>query len=80
MEPRSLTINTRKMKKIALLLIKIYQKLSKYTPRVCRFYPSCSEYTKQAIIKYGFLKGCYLGILRIIRCHPLNSGGFDPVP
>lgn len=68
------------MKKIAIILINIYQKFSKYTPRVCRFHPSCSEYTKQAIIKYGFLKGCSLGILRITRCHPFNPGGYDPVP
>lgn len=67
-------------KKFALILIKIYQQFSKYTPRICRFYPTCSEYTKQAIIKYGFLKGCALGILRIGKCHPLHEGGFDPVP
>lgn len=68
------------MKKIALFLIKIYQSISKYTPRSCRFYPTCSEYTRQAIIKYGFFKGCFLGIKRIIRCHPFNPGGYDPVP
>lgn len=68
------------LKKASILLINIYQKLSKPLPRVCRFYPSCSEYTKQAIDKYGFLNGCRLGILRIIKCHPLNPGGFDPVP
>ncbi|MFH0703215.1 MAG: membrane protein insertion efficiency factor YidD [bacterium] len=68
------------LKNFTIFLIKIYQNLSKYTPRICRFYPTCSEYTKQAIIKYGFLKGCYLGILRITKCHPLNSGGVDLVP
>jgi len=67
-------------KDLAILLIKIYQKFSKYTPRICRFYPSCSEYTKQAIIRYGFVKGCFLGILRILKCHPFNEGGYDPVP
>ena len=66
-------------KNIAVFLIKIYQKISKYTPKVCRFYPSCSEYTKQAILKYGFLKGSALGILRIIKCHPFNPGGHDPL-
>lgn len=68
------------LKKFALFLIKIYQFFSKYTPRTCRFYPTCSEYTKQAIEKYGFLKGGWLGIKRICRCHPLNKGGYDPVP
>lgn len=67
-------------KKFALLLIKIYQKISKYTPKVCRFYPSCSEYTRQAIEKYGLLKGGWLGLKRICRCHPFNPGGNDPVP
>lgn len=68
------------MKKIFLFLISIYQKISKHTPPVCRFYPTCSEYTKQAIIKYGVLKGVWLGIKRILRCHPGNEGGYDPVP
>lgn len=68
------------MKQILLGLIKIYQYFSKFTPSVCRFYPTCSEYTKQAIIKYGVLKGGWLGIKRICRCHPGNPGGYDPVP
>ena len=68
------------LKKIALFLIKIYQFFSKYTPKTCRFYPTCSEYTRQAIEKYGFWKGGWLGVKRICRCHPLNKGGYDPVP
>ena len=68
------------LKKLALFLIKIYQSISRYTPRVCRFEPTCSEYTKQAIEKYGVLKGGWLGLKRICRCHPLNEGGYDPVP
>lgn len=68
------------MKKIILFLITIYQKFSRLTPSVCRFYPTCSEYTKQAILKYGVLKGGWLGIKRIARCHPGNEGGYDPVP
>lgn len=68
------------MKKLILFLISIYQKISKLTPSRCRFYPTCSEYTKQAIIKYGIIKGGWLGIKRICRCHPLNEGGYDPVP
>lgn len=68
------------MKQILLSLIKVYQYFSNFTPKVCRFYPTCSEYTKQAIEKYGILKGCWLGFKRICRCHPGNPGGYDPVP
>jgi putative membrane protein insertion efficiency factor len=68
------------LKKIVLFLIKIYQKLSSLTPPRCRFYPTCSEYTKQAIIKYGLFKGGCLGLKRICKCHPLNEGGYDPIP
>ena len=68
------------MKKIILFLISIYQSISKLTPSVCRFYPTCSQYTKEAIIKYGVLKGGWLGVKRILRCHPKNPGGYDPVP
>ena len=68
------------LKKLVLFLIKIYQKISSLTPPRCRFYPTCSEYTKQAITKYGLFKGGLLGIKRICKCHPLNDGGYDPVP
>ena len=68
------------MKKVLLFLINIYQKISSLTPPRCRFYPTCSEYTKQAIIKYGIIKGGWLGVKRICKCHPLNEGGYDPVP
>jgi len=46
----------------------------------CRFYPSCSQYTYEAIDKYGIFKGCWLGLKRVVRCHPLSKGGHDPVP
>ncbi|MCI0396498.1 MAG: membrane protein insertion efficiency factor YidD [Chloroflexi bacterium] len=69
------------MKQIALLLIRIYQKtLSRVLPPSCRFTPSCSHYGYEAIAKYGFVKGGWLAMKRISRCHPLNPGGYDPVP
>jgi putative membrane protein insertion efficiency factor len=69
------------MRALALLLITAYQKLlSPMLPRSCRFYPSCSEYAKQAIQKYGIVRGGWLALKRIARCHPGSSGGLDPVP
>jgi putative membrane protein insertion efficiency factor len=69
------------MRSVALALITAYQKLlSPMLPRSCRFYPSCSEYAKQAIQKYGVVKGGWLALKRIARCHPGNPGGLDPVP
>ena len=67
---------------VILLLIKAYQKtLSKaLPPNTCRFYPTCSHYTYQAVFKHGALKGGWLGVKRIARCNPFNKGGFDPVP
>ncbi|ACZ00590.1 membrane protein insertion efficiency factor YidD [Streptobacillus moniliformis] len=66
------------MKKILISIINFYQKyISRHTPRVCRFYPTCSEYSKQAIIKYGALKGSFLAIKRILKCHPFHPGGND---
>lgn len=69
------------LKRLALLLIRFYQlTLSRVLPPSCRFTPSCSVYTYQAIDKYGFFKGGWLGVKRISRCHPFNPGGYDPVP
>ena len=68
------------MKKIVIFLISLYQRyISRYTPRTCRFHPTCSEYSKQAVIKYGVIKGTYLAIKRISKCHPFNDGGYDPL-
>ena len=71
------------MKKLFIKLINGYQKfispLFKSVGVNCKYYPSCSEYMKQAIIKYGSLKGIYLGIKRILRCNPFSKGGYDPL-
>ncbi len=69
------------MKRIFMALIRGYQRrISPLFPPSCRYYPSCSEYTYQAIEKYGALRGGWMGIRRISRCHPWNPGGYDPVP
>lgn len=65
----------------AIILIRTYQKvLSPLLGQRCRFYPSCSQYTLEAIQEWGLAKGTWLGMKRLSRCHPLNEGGFDPVP
>jgi len=69
------------MKKIFLLLIRFYQNLiSPLLPPSCRYVPTCSEYSKQAIIKHGAIKGFWLTLKRILKCHPWGGSGFDPVP
>ena len=71
------------MKNIFIFLIENYQKhISLFLESKgikCKFYPSCSEYTKQAIIKYGAFKGSLLGIKRILKCNPFSKGGYDPL-
>jgi len=71
------------MKKLLIWLICKYQKyISKWLTSKninCKFYPTCSEYTKQAIEKYGAGKGVFLGIQRILKCNPLSKGGYDPL-
>ncbi|WP_069292896.1 membrane protein insertion efficiency factor YidD [Fervidobacterium thailandense] len=69
------------MKKIVLYLIKLYQRyISPLKPPTCRFKPTCSTYTYQAVERFGFIKGLLLGFWRILRCNPLSAGGYDPVP
>lgn len=69
------------MTAIAVALIRLYQlTISRMLPSTCRFYPSCSEYTKQAIEQRGLVRGGWLGVKRLARCHPFNPGGYDPVP
>jgi uncharacterized protein len=67
--------------KLMVGAIRLYQKtLSRSFPPSCRFYPSCSQYTLEAIVKYGPFKGGWMGAKRIMCCHPLHPGGYDPVP
>jgi hypothetical protein len=69
------------LQRALLTAIRFYQRaLSPLSPPTCRFTPSCSEYTAQAISLHGSLRGCWLGLRRIVRCHPFGSSGFDPVP
>jgi putative membrane protein insertion efficiency factor len=66
--------------KVSMGLIRLYRSyLSPMLPASCRFTPSCSLYTLQAIEKYGAPRGILMGVLRVLRCHPFSKGGFDPV-
>lgn len=67
------------MKHILIILIRVYQILALGAPKTCRYYPSCSEYSLQAIAKYGVIKGVFKSFLRILRCNPFFPGGYDPV-
>jgi putative membrane protein insertion efficiency factor len=69
------------LRKIPIGIIKIYQTvLSPMLGPTCRFHPSCSYYTIDAITEHGMIEGTWLSIKRILKCHPLNDGGYDPVP
>jgi putative membrane protein insertion efficiency factor len=68
------------LKTVLIALIKGYRRFISplFQPR-CRFYPSCSAYFIQALEKYGFFKGTWLGVRRLLKCHPFNPGGYDPL-
>ena len=71
------------MKKIAVSLINFYKKyispMFKFYGIECKYYQTCSEYCRQAIEKYGFFKGIFLGFIRILKCNPFSKGGYDPL-
>ena len=72
---------SNKVNKFLLILLKGYKKwISPILGPRCRFYPTCSEYMYEAIIKYGLIKGIWMGLKRLLRCNPLFKGGYDPVP
>ena len=69
------------MRRALAALIVVYQRvLSPALPRSCRFYPSCSQYAREAVLKHGVWRGVYLGAARLVRCNPWNPGGVDLVP
>lgn len=71
----------KRMRYLLIILIKFYKKfISSFLPPSCRFYPSCSTYALEAIERFGILEGGIMALKRILRCHPFNPGGYDPVP
>lgn len=69
------------IRKLFILPIRIYQWcISPFLPQSCRFYPTCSAYAAEAIARHGLFKGGFYALWRILRCHPFNAGGYDPVP
>ena len=69
------------MRRAATGLISWYQHaVSPYTPGVCRYTPTCSHYSREAVHRYGVVRGSWLAVRRLVRCHPLGGRGYDPVP
>lgn len=68
------------MQKVLIALLRGYKKfMSPFLPSACRYSPTCSEYMMQAVAKYGAVRGVWMGLKRLARCHPFHEGGFDPV-
>lgn len=69
------------MRAVLLFLLDAYKRfVSPLLPSACRFHPTCSMYMREAVSRYGALRGVYLGLRRLSRCHPFHPGGLDPVP
>jgi len=69
------------MKRVVILAIRVYQiTLSPFLPTSCRYFPTCSHYSQEAVQQYGTIKGVWLGLKRLARCHPWGGKGFDSVP
>jgi len=69
------------LKKVLMALVRFYRRgLSPLRPPCCRYVPTCSQYALEALEKYGALKGSWLALKRVLRCHPFHRGGYDPVP
>jgi putative membrane protein insertion efficiency factor len=68
------------MRKLIVATLRLYkQVVSPLLPSACRYYPSCSDYMRQAVEKYGPVRGLWMGVKRLARCHPFHAGGLDPV-
>jgi len=80
-EPGGPTPITRGLRALVMGAIRVYRKaISPLFPPSCRFYPTCSAYALTSVERFGVLKGGWMAVRRIARCHPFNPGGFDPVP